>query len=61
MIQEHKEKLYSKLEKFADARERFMSGSGKGSVSAQEAVDWFDDIVDFVDQLIDDERRDARE
>lgn len=58
MIESDKEKLYKKVENFAKARDRFLDGEGKAS---QEAVDWWDDIVSFVDDLIDKERKEARE
>lgn len=58
MIEANKEKLYSKIEKFASARDRFLDGDAKAS---QEALDWWDDIVSFVDDLVDTGRKEARE
>lgn len=58
MINADKEKLYKKVENFAKSRDRFLEGDAKAS---QEALDWWDDIVSFVDDLIDKERKEARE
>lgn len=58
MIQLDKEKLYHKIEQFAKTRDRFLDGEAKAS---QEAMDWWDDIVAFVDDLLDAERKEARE
>ncbi|AGJ71549.1 hypothetical protein Lw1_gp141 [Escherichia phage Lw1] len=58
MINADKEKLYKKVENFVKSRDRFLEGDAKAS---QEALDWWDDIVSFVDDLIDKERKEARE
>lgn len=51
MIEANKEKLYQKVENFAKARDRFLDGDAKAS---QEALDWWDDIVNFVDGMVND-------